>query len=197
MALSRNAGVIGFLRWRSLRRRNRTLNCYYIGCMVKVLETVDHPDLSGQGDHVGSRSDELERRRPIERAAHRGESTVRIGSHERPRIGYRRRSFRIARTLPLRQSVETPAGAYFHIHQKGGAGRYGSDCRRFDLEAQHLPVLRLVGNWAGLAHEYRITLHRQPGRYDVAECMQHSDRAVKGDLEHTVEMRFGDDESVV
>src|SRR5436305_9935407 len=126
-------------------------------CVVKVLETVDLPDLPGQGDHVGISPDELERRRPIERAAHRGKSTVRIGSHDRPGVGHCRRSFRIARTLPLRQSEETPAAAYFHIHEQGGASRYESDCGRFGLEAQHLPVLRLVGNWASLAHEYRIT----------------------------------------
>src|SRR5436305_13339848 len=108
-------------------------------CVVKVLETVDLPDLPGQGDHVGISPDELERRRPIERAAHRGEGTVLIDSHERPGVVYCRRSFRIARTLPLRQSEKGSTSAYFHVHQKGGAGRYESDCGRFGLEAQHLP----------------------------------------------------------
>ena len=85
-------------------------------------DTIDSPDLSGEGDHVRRVPDELERRWLVEPIRDHREGTVPLDLHEGAGVRQRRRTRLVADLeVPLRQGIQSATAAKFHVDQEASA----------------------------------------------------------------------------
>src|SRR5262249_2750857 len=135
----------------------------------RLPNVVDLPDVASEAHDVGRIADELERGRLVQAARDDTEAAIAVDPNERAGIRQRRSTWSDTFPNPLREGVERPASAEFHVDEESGARGYLSDDGRIRAERHDLAVRRQVGDGAGLGQVNGIARYRETRRNDVAE----------------------------
>src|SRR5262245_14628626 len=108
----------------------------------RIPDVGELPDIPGQGHDEGGVVDELGQGRLVQGARDDTEAAIAVDPNERARIRQRRSTRSDTVPDPLREGVERPASAEFHIDEKPGSRGYLSDDRRIRAERHDLAVRR-------------------------------------------------------